>query len=178
MLRSHGTPGILLLDGTVLVAGGEDCLDAVCVATGSAELYVPRGVSPPPLPAFPSPPPPVFPSPTQVPTAVPPQAGPVPPNARAWTVTVVNKSSEPATLFVAEEDVSGMTRLVGAVTPNLVPPGTTVRVTFALPAKGVTGWWIFVNPGPDGGALVGWKEVPLPGQIRITADGQVGWLSP
>ena len=79
----------------------------VCVATGSAELYVPAGVSPPPLPAFPSPPPPVFPSPTPVPTPIPPQAGPVPPNARPWTVTVVNKSSEPATLFVAEETRSG-----------------------------------------------------------------------
>ena len=56
MLRSHGslgergTPIIPLLDGTVLVAGGQDCLDGVCVATGSAELYVPAGVSPPPLP--------------------------------------------------------------------------------------------------------------------------------
>ena len=81
-----------------------DCLDGVCVATGSAELYVPAGVSPPPLPAFPSPPPPVFPTPTPIPTPVPPEAGPVPPDARTWKVTVVNRSSEPATLFVAEED--------------------------------------------------------------------------
>jgi hypothetical protein len=178
MLRSHGTPAILLLDGTVLVAGGNDCLDGVCVATGSAELYVPQGVSPPPLPAFPSPPPPVFPSATPVPTPFPPEAGPVPSDTRPWTVTVVNKSSERATLFVAEEDESGMARLVGSVTPNVVPAGATVHVTFALPAKGVEGWWIFVNPGPDGGALLGWDQVPLPGEVRITADGQVGWLSP
>ena len=69
----------------------------------AAELYVPAGVPMPPLPAFPSPPPPVFPSPTPVPTPLPPAAGPVPPNARTWKVTVDNKSSEPATLVVAED---------------------------------------------------------------------------
>ena len=79
----------------------------------SAELYVPAGVSLPPLPAFPSPPPPVFPSPTPVPTPLPPAAGPVPPNARSWNVTVDNKSSEPATLFVAEEDEDGCHGLSG-----------------------------------------------------------------
>jgi hypothetical protein len=178
MLRSHGPPAVLLLDGTVLVAGGSDCLDGVCVATASAELYVPAGVSPPTLPAFPSPPPPVFPSPTPIPTPVPPEAGPVPPNARPWTVTVVNKSSRPATLFVAELDVSGMARLVGSVTPNVVPPGATMQVTFALPAKGVEGWWIFVNPGPNDGPLLGWDQVPLAGEIHIQEGGQPGWLSP
>ena len=105
MLRCvDGSSFTLLLDGTILVAGGRDCLDGgVCVETGSAELYVPAGVSPPPLPAFPSPPPPVFPSPTPRPTPFPPQAGPVPAGARSWKVTVVNKSSVPATLFLAED---------------------------------------------------------------------------
>ena len=37
-------------------------------------------------------------------------------------VTVDNQSSEPATLFVAEEDEGGMLRLVGSATPNVVPP--------------------------------------------------------
>ena len=51
-----GSSFTLLLDGTVLVAGGSDCNDdGVCVATGAAELYVPAGVSPPQLPRFPSP---------------------------------------------------------------------------------------------------------------------------
>ena len=77
------------------------------VATGSAELYVPAGVSPPALGAFPSPTPIPTPSPSPTPTPVPPAVGPVPPGARTWTVTVVNKSSEPATLFVAEEDENG-----------------------------------------------------------------------
>ena len=157
---AHGTPEILLLDGTFLEAGGEDCLEGVCVVTGAAELYVPRGVSPPPLPAFPSPPPIVIPSPTPVPTLFPPEAGPVPPGARPWEVTVVNKSSEPATLFVANENGQGLlARLVGSVTPNVVPPGVTLQVTFLLPAKGVKGWSIWVNPGPDLGGLVGSTEV-------------------
>jgi hypothetical protein len=178
-LRRHDSPLTLLLDGTVLVAGGRDCLGSVCVATGSAELYVPRGVSPPPLPAFPSAPPPVFPSPTPEPTPFPPQAGPVPPGARSWTVTVWNASSEPATLFVANENEQGLlARLVGSVTPNVVPPGATLQVTFLLPAKGVKGWSIWVNPGPNNGGLVGSTEVPLAGYIHIGPHGQVGWVSP
>jgi hypothetical protein len=171
MLWSPDHPGqaaTLLLDGTVLVAGGTG---------GSTELYIPAGVSPPtglapvgsPVPS---------PSPTPIPTPFPPAAGPIPSGARPWTVTVVNKSSEPATLFVAEEDGSGMTRLVGSVTPNVVPPGATVNVTFLLPAKGSTGWWIFVNPGPDTGALLAWNQVPLAGKVLVMADGQPGWLSP
>ena len=93
----------------------------------SAELYVPAGVAPPPLPVFPTPPPPVIPTPTPRPTPLPPEAGPVPPNARPWTVTVVNESSEPATLFLAEDDENGMAQLCGSVTPNVVPAGVTGR---------------------------------------------------
>jgi hypothetical protein len=185
MLRSHATPGereipaIPLLDGTVLVAGGQDCQDGVCVPTGAAELYVPAGVTPPPLPAFPSPPPPVFPSPTPVPTPFPPAAGPVPPNARSWTVTVVNESSKPATLFVAEEDEHGMSRLVGSATPNVVPAGATLKVTFLFPAEGSPDdGWIYVNGEPEGGPLVGAGDIGIPGKILIQEGGQEGWLSP
>ena len=42
-----------------------------------------------------------------------------------------------------------MGRLVGSATPSVVPPGTTVEVTFLVTAEGVTDWWIFVNPGSD-----------------------------
>ena len=180
MLRSHGSPTILLLDGTVLVMGGGDCLAGVCVATGAAELYVPSGVSPPPLPAFSIPPPPVIPSPTPAPTLFPPQAGPVPPDARTWTVRVVNDSPNPATLFVAEENARGLLgRLVGSATPNAVPSGTTVQVTFLLPVKGSAGWVIFVNPRPGGdGPLLGATEVDVALEIRINADGETSWLSP
>jgi hypothetical protein len=169
----------LLLDGTVLVAGGSDCNDDnVCVPTGAAVLYVPAGVSLPPLPAFPSPPPPVFPSPTPRPTPLPPAAGPVPPNARSWKVTVDNKSSEPATLFVAEED-GGTLRLVGSATPNVVPADASVKVTFLFPAKAAGDGWIYVNPRPgEGGSLVHAADIGIPGKIVITADDQVGWLSP
>ena len=185
MLRSHGTPGergtpaIPLLDGTVLVAGGQDCLDGVCVATGAAELYVPAGVSPPPLPAFPTPPPPVFPSPTPRPTPYPPQAGPVPQGARSWIVTVRNESSDPTTLFLADDGVDGMGQLCGSVTPNVVPAGVTEEVTFMLPPKNVRGCWIYLNPVPgEGGSLFETSDAPVAGEIWITADGQGGWLSP
>jgi hypothetical protein len=170
-----------LLDGTVLVAGGRDCVDrdegVLCVATRSAQLYVPAGASLPSF-SFPPPAPPVFPSPAPIPTPLPPADGPVPPNARSWTVTVDNKSSEPATLFVAEEADGGL-RLVGSATPNVVPAGATVKVTFLFPAKGGPDGWIYVNPRPGrGGSLVHAADIGIRGKIVITADGQVGWLSP
>ena len=177
MLRPHnGVPATLLLDGTVLVAGGSECREGR--VPSSAELYVPAGVSPPTtLAPVPSPTP--IPTPSPSPSPVPPRAGPVPPGGWPWTVRVVNRSSSPATLFVADETQQGLLgRLVGRATPNVVAPGATVKVTFLLPAKGVDGWSIFVNPGPDKGNLVGSNDVPLKGEIVITADGQVGWLSP
>jgi hypothetical protein len=175
MLRCiDGTSFTLLLDGTVLMAGGRDCNDeGVCVSNGAAELYVPAGVPMPPLPAFPSPLPPAFPSPTPVPTPLPPADGPVPPDARSWTVTVDNQSSEPATLFVAGDGLE----LVGSATPNVVPAGTTMQVTFLFPA--IDDGWIYVNPRPgDGGALVNADQIGIPGKILIGAEGDGGWLSP
>jgi hypothetical protein len=186
----NGSSFTLLLDGTVLVAGGEDCLESVdavtgehrssCGPTSAAVLFVPPGVSPPPLPVFPSPPPPVFPSPTPVPTPFPPAAGPVPPDARTWKVTVDNQSSEPATLFVAEVDESGVFRLVGSATPNVVPAGATVKVTFLFPAEGdPNATLIFVNPRPgEEGGLVRAADIGIPGKILIREGGQEGWLSP
>jgi hypothetical protein len=166
----------LLLDGTVLMAGGSDCNgDGACVSNGAAALYIPAGVPLPPLQAFPSPPPPTFASPTPVPTPLPPTAGPVPPNARSWTVTVENQSSEPAALFVADQAWDGL-RLVGSATPYLVPAGTTVDVTFLFP---VDGGWIYVNPRPgEGGGLVSADDIGIPGRIVVMEDGRSGWLSP
>ena len=168
----------LLLDGTVLKAGGRDCVDTDCgSAHTSAELYIPAGVPMPPLPAFPSPIPPALPSPTPRPTPLPPASGPVPPNARAWKVTVDNKSSEPAAPFVADADGDGL-RVVGSATPNVVPAGATVKVTFLFPAK-PDGGWIYVNPRPgDGGSLVDADQIGIPGKIVIPADGQEAWASP
>jgi hypothetical protein len=182
MLRCGiGSSFTLLLDGTVLMAGGSDCNDdGVCVPTGAAELYVPAGVSPPPLPAFPSPPPPVFPSPTPEPTPFPPAAGPVPPNARTWIVTVDNESSEPVTLSVAAADGTGPLRLVGSATPNVVPAGATVKVTFLFPVNGgrADGWiCVDLRPGDDAG-LIEAADIGIPGKIWIRADGVGGWLSP
>jgi hypothetical protein len=180
MLRSQAGSAILLLDGTVLVAGGNDCLEQVCVPTGVAELYVPAGVVPPPLPDFPAPPPPVIPTPTPRPSPYPPATGPVPPNARPWTVTVVNDSAQPATLFLAEDDGSNtLGELCGSVTPNVVPAESTMDVSILLPAKNVRGCSLLVNPVPgDPGGLFETSEAPKVGKVWITADGQVGWLGP
>ena len=170
-----------LLDGTFLVAGGVDCInDSECGSTGTAELYVPAGVSLPPLPAFASPPPFVMPSPTPVPPLRPPAAGPVPPNARSWTITVDNQSSEPATMFVAEGGEETF-RLVGSATPNVVPAGTSMKVTFRFPAKGPDDGWITVNPrmgeGADVGS-VGADNIGMPGKILITEDCGGCWVGP
>lgn len=181
LLCADGSSFTLLLDGTVLVAGGSACNDsAICVWTGAAELYVPAGVSPPPLGAFPSPAPPVFPTPTPRPTLLPAATGPTPPNARSWKVTVDNESSEPATLFVAEEEDGGTLRLVGSATPNVVPAGTTVKVTFLFPAEGgPDDGWIVVNPRPgEGATLVSADEIGIPGKVVITAEGVPVWASP
>jgi hypothetical protein len=184
-----GSSYTLLVDGTVLVAGLNDCNESedavtgehrtLCGSTSAAELYVPAGVSPPPLPPFPGPPPPVFPSPAPTPTPFPPSDGPVPPNARSWKVTVDNQSSEPATLFVAEEDEDGTLRLVGSATPNVVPAGATVKVTFLFPADSVPDdGWIYVSSRLETGSLVGAADIGIPGKIRIGAEGKVGWSSP
>lgn len=170
MLREHAYSALtVLLDGTVLVAGGE---------TDSAELYIPAGVWPPPaVAALPIPTQTPIPTATPSPTPVPPQAGPVPPGARPWKLTVVNHSSQPGTLFVADGDERGlMGQLVGSVTPNVVPPGATVEATFLLPAKGVEGWSIYVNPGPNNGGTIGWIDEPLAGEIHIINDGESAWL--
>ena len=67
-------------------------------------------------------------------------------------------------------------RLCGSVTPNVVPPGTTMKVTFLLPAKNVTGWWIFVNPVPgEGGSFFETSDAPLKGGLHIDGGGPVMW---
>jgi hypothetical protein len=189
MLRWHnGSSTTPLLDGTVLVAGGFDCAEGATScptgATGSAELYVPAGVSPPPgLGPFPSPIATPTPIPTPIPTPFPTKAGPVPSDARSWKVTVVNKNSEPATLFLAEEGENGIGQLCGNVTPNVVPAGVTEKVTFLLPPKRVKSCWIWVEAVPGGaGSLFQTSDAPLAGHFLIMEGGeegaQGGWVSP
>jgi hypothetical protein len=184
MLRcSADSSFTLLLDGTVLKAGGHDCNDqGQCILNGAAELYVPAGVRMPPLPAFPSPPPFVLPSPTPVPPLLPPAAGAVPPNARSWTVTVDNQSSEPATMFVADGDDGGTFRLVGSATPNVIAAGASAKVTFLFPAEGVPdAGWITVNPRVGDGADVGFlgaNDIGKPGKIMVRAEGDWVWVGP
>ena len=74
-----------------------------------------------------------------------------------------------------------MLRLVGSATPNVVPAGATVQVTFRFPAKGPDEGWITVNPRLGDGAdvgLVGAGDIGIPGKILIREEGDWGWLSP
>jgi hypothetical protein len=112
-------------------------------------------------------------------TPFPPEAGPVPTGARSWTVTVVNSSSAPGTLFLAEEGENGIGQLCGSVTPNVVPAGVTMKVTFLLPPKRVTSCWIWVDPVPgQGGSLFQTSDAPLNRKIVFQEGAQGGWLSP
>ncbi|MFL5671230.1 MAG: kelch repeat-containing protein [Chloroflexota bacterium] len=180
MLEVHtGATATLLLDGTVLVAGG-GCpgTDVGCVASGFSEVYAPAGVSAPADLATPGPTPTPTPrpSPTPKPTPVEPAVGPVPTGARTWSVTVSNFTTEVATLFVAEDTFKGMGRLVGSVTPNVVAPGAKVKVTFQLPADDKGPWSIFVNPSPEYGALLSPGDVAHVVEILIGPDGP-SWSS-
>ena len=78
---------------------------------------------------------------------------------------------------MAEEGEGGTLRLVGSATPNVVPAGATVKVTFRFPAD--EDGWIYVNPRPgEGGSLVNADQIGIPGKILIGAEGDGGWLSP
>jgi hypothetical protein len=101
------------------------------------------------------------------------------PGGREWTVTVRNESSDPTTLFVTEHAETGMGRQCGTVTPSVVPPDTTMNVTFLLPPTTVTSCWIWVNPvRGEGGSLFQTSDAPMKGEILTMANGQAGWLSP
>ena len=68
-------------------------------------------------------------------------------------------------------------RLVGSATPNVVPAGATVKVTFLFPAD--EDGWIYVNPRPgEGGGLVNADQIGIPGKILITSGGRRGLVEP
>ena len=80
-------------------------------------------------------------------------------------------------MFVAEETEQGLLgQLVGSATPNVVPPGTTVEVTFLVPATGGDGWSIFVKSGPNTRGVVGWTDVPPSGSIHVNEEGLAGFM--
>ena len=165
--------------GTVLVAGGQDCLNGECVAKSFGGAVRPGRRVAAPVASLADTTSASHPNPDPEANPLPPEAGPVPSGARPWTVTVVNQSSQPATLFVAEKDTNGITRLCGSVTPNVVPAGTTVEVSSSFPAKGVEGCWLIVNPVPgDEGGFFETSDAPTPGKVWLRADGEIGWLGP
>lgn len=111
----------------------------------------------------------------------------VPGGMRRWVIPVDNQSGRPARIEVAV-DGPGMGRIVGTVSPNIVPAGATVDVVFGIPAGG--GWAVFVNSSPNVGSLISATDVPpaaqgqLPLKIHVAADGspsveapdQPGWF--
>ena len=94
---------------------------------------------------------------------------------RQLIVSVENESAQPATLVVAEDGPVGMGRPVGTADPGIVPAGVTTDVVFGIPPG--ASWAIFVNPGPERGALLGAADVPAdavgrqPFTIMIGDDG-------
>ena len=66
--------------------------------------------------------------------------------------------------------------LVGSATPNVVPAGTTMKVTFLLPPDG---GWIDANLRPgEGGGLLTPDQVGIPGKMVITPEGDPTWVGP
>jgi hypothetical protein len=92
-------------------------------------------------------------------------------------VTVENRESKPAALFLAEPPFNDVSDLCGSVTPDVVPAGVTEKVTFQMPPKGQTECWLMVQPvpGADGafGPTDGWP-IPGPRRLVIGAPGENG----
>jgi hypothetical protein len=112
-----------------------------------------------------------------VPEPTQPSAPEVEPEARVLTIPVQNTSGQAVELFVAR-DTQPVEVLVGTVEPSTVGPGITEDVTFTVPAG--EDWAIFVNPGPDRGALIASYDIPpdasgeLPIEIIIDQFGSPG----
>ena len=86
------------------------------------------------------------------------------------TVTAVNRSARPATLFVAE-DTSTRPAAGGSVTPNVVPPGHRAG-RLPLSREGFDRMGDLREPVPaDNAPSPLSTDAPLAGEIRITAGG-------
>ncbi len=107
-----------------------------------------------------------------------PMTGPAPgPGAREWVISVENRDSQDAYIFVASDE-HPMGELVGTAVPPLVRPGATERVVFTVPAG--AGWAIFVNPTETLGPIIIAPDVPsdvtgvLPVTISVGPGGAPG----
>jgi hypothetical protein len=134
--------------------------------------FEPTGLAVQPTPA-PTPAPTPTPIPTPLPTPYPPTAGPVPHGARPWTITVVNRSSKDAPLFLVRHDANGVVQLCGSVTPDVVPAKTTEKVTFQLPPRKSDGdCQLGVRPlGDLAGSNWYTGDVPEKGHLLIQDGG-------
>ena len=95
-----------------------------------------------------------------------PMLGPasMPPGSRQLVVSVRNEGSEPALLFVAQDE-GVMGELIGTAEPAMVPAGTTSDVVFTIPPA--QEWAIFVNPTSESGPLVTRHDVPSDATGRV-----------
>lgn len=81
-----------------------------------------------------------------------------PPTAlRMFLVTVDNQSGRLATLVIGTDGMFDG-RPTGTVNPSVLLPGITTDVVLGIPP--VSGWAIYVNPGPDWGPAITWRDVP------------------
>jgi galactose oxidase-like protein len=128
-------------------------------------LAVACAATPSPMPAT-APPGSPSPAPTEYPTPIPGQ--------RRFVVAVNNGSGRPATLVVGNDGMFNG-HPTGTVDPSILPPGITEDVILGIPPS--DGWAIYVNPGPDWGPSITWRDVPpdaagrMPFTIVIADDG-------
>ena len=96
------------------------------------------------------------------------------PVVRVFTVTVNNQSARPATLVIGRDGMFDG-HPTGTVDPSILPPGITEGVVLGIPAA--DGWAIYINPGPDWGPSITWRDVPpdaagqMPFSIVVTDAG-------
>jgi hypothetical protein len=91
-----------------------------------------------------------------------------------FLVTVNNQSGRLARLVIGSDGMYDG-QPTGTVDPSVLPPGITENVVLVIP-PGI-GWAIYVNPSPDRGPSITWRDVPpdasgqMPFSIVVTERG-------
>ena len=111
---------------------------------------------------------------TSPPSTLPRESPTASPGQRVFVVAVDNRSGLPATLVVGDDGMFDGDP-TGTVDPSVLPLGITEDVVLGVPLS--EGWAIYVNPGPDKGASITWRDVPpdfsgrMPFSIVVYRDG-------